>query len=185
MQNATLASMASEDLFEGAIALITGANKGIGFEIARGLGAKKILVLIGARDEARGKRGCSQAERRGYRRTIRAWPDVTNQQTIDRAARWIEDQFGHLDVLVNNAGIGEWGTKPSDVDLARVREVYDTNLFGPMAMTRAMLPPLRRSKHGRIVNVSSRPGIAGPWRATPSRLYPSSSRWDTTRPKRR
>jgi NAD(P)-dependent dehydrogenase (short-subunit alcohol dehydrogenase family) len=111
-------------------------------------------VLIGARDEARGRAAADKLKREGI--DARFVPlDVTNKESIGRAAQWIEDQFGHLDILVNNAGIGEWGTKPSDVDLAKVREVYDTNLFGPMAVTQAMLPLLRRSKHGRIVNVSS------------------------------
>jgi NAD(P)-dependent dehydrogenase (short-subunit alcohol dehydrogenase family) len=151
--------MTNGDLFQGAIALISGANKGIGFEIARGLGAKKIVVLIGARDEARGNAATAKLKAEGIDARF-AQLDVTNQQTIDRTARWIEDQFGHLDILVNNAGVGEWGTpraqsRPSDVDLAKVREVYDTNLFGPMAVTQAMLPLLRRSRHGRIVNVSS------------------------------
>ena len=146
--------MTNEDLFHGAIALITGANKGIGYEIARGLGLRKIVVLIGARDEARGQAAAAKLKSEGA--DARFVPlDVTNKETISRAARWIEDQFGHLDILVNNAGIGEWGSKPSDVDLAKVREVYETNLFGPMAVTQAMLPLLRRSQHGRIVNVSS------------------------------
>lgn len=81
--------------------------------------------------------------------------DVTDRETIGRAARWIEDRFGRLDILINNAGVAEWGAKPSDADLAKVREVYETNLFGPMAVTQAMLPLIRRSEHGRIVNVSS------------------------------
>jgi len=146
--------MTNGNLFEGAIALITGANKGIGYEIARGLGAKKITVLIGARDEARGH--AAEAKLKGEGFDARFVPlDVTKRDTISRAARWIEDQFGHLDILVNNAGIGEWGSKPSDVDPAKVREVYETNLFGPIAVTQAMLPLLRRSQHGRIVNLSS------------------------------
>jgi len=146
--------MTNGDLFEGAIALITGANKGIGYEIARGLGAKKIVVLVGARDEARGQAAATKLKVEGV--DARFVPlDVTNKETIGRTARWIEDQFGHLDILVNNAGIGEWGPKPSDADLVKVREVYETNLFGPVAVTQAMLPLLRRSKHGRIVNVTS------------------------------
>jgi NAD(P)-dependent dehydrogenase (short-subunit alcohol dehydrogenase family) len=146
--------MNNGDLFRGATALITGANKGIGFEVARGLGALKIVVLIGARDEARGQAAAANLKGEGF--DARFVPlDVTNKESIGRAAQWIEDQFGVLDILVNNAGIGEWGSKPSDADPAKVREVYDTNLFGPMAVTQAMLPLLRRSKHGRIVNVSS------------------------------
>jgi NAD(P)-dependent dehydrogenase (short-subunit alcohol dehydrogenase family) len=146
--------MTNNDLFQGAIALITGANKGIGYEIARGLSAKKIVVVIGARDEARGQAAATKLKGEGAdARFVQL--DVTNKETISRAARWIEEQFGHLDILVNNAGIGEWGAKPTDVDLAKLREVYETNLFGPMSVIQAMLPLLRRSERGRIVNVSS------------------------------
>jgi NAD(P)-dependent dehydrogenase (short-subunit alcohol dehydrogenase family) len=146
--------MTNNDPFHAAVALITGANKGIGYETARGLGAMKIVVLIGARDEAKGQAAAAKLKGEGAdARFVQL--DVTNKDTIGLAAQWIEDQFGRLDILVNNAGIGEWGFKPSEVDLARVREVYETNLFGPMAVTQAMLPLLRRSKHGRIVNVSS------------------------------
>ena len=146
--------MTHENLFLGAIALITGANKGIGYEIARGLGAKKIVALIGARDRARGQAAAANLKTEGI--DARFVPlDVTNKDSVASTARWIDDQFGVLDILVNNAGIAEFGFKPSEVDLAKVREVYDTNLFGPMAVTQAMLPLLRRSKRGRIVNVSS------------------------------
>lgn len=146
--------MTNTDGFEGAIALITGANKGIGFETARGLGTRKIKVLMGARDAGRGEAAAAKLRNEGMdARFVEL--DVTKPETVKRAARWIEDQFGHLDILVNNAGIAEWGAKPSEADLKKVREVYETNLFGPMAVTQVMLPLLQRSKHGRIVNVSS------------------------------
>jgi NAD(P)-dependent dehydrogenase (short-subunit alcohol dehydrogenase family) len=146
--------MANVELFQGDIALISGANKGIGFEIARGLGAKKITVLVGARDEARGHAAADKLKTEGIdARFIKL--DVADQGTIQRAAEWIEKEFGRLDILVNNAAIVEQIAKPSEVDLAKVREVYETNVFGPMAMTQAMLPLLRKSKHGRIVNVTS------------------------------
>jgi NAD(P)-dependent dehydrogenase (short-subunit alcohol dehydrogenase family) len=146
--------MANVELFQGDIALISGANKGIGFEIARGLGAKKIKVLVGARDESRGQAAAEKLKAEGVdARFVKL--EVTDPGTIQRAAEWIEKEFGRLDILVNNAGIGDFGAKPSGADLAKVREVYDTNVFGPMAMTQAMLPLLRKSKHGRIVNVSS------------------------------
>lgn len=146
--------MTNVELFEGDIALISGANKGIGYEIARGLGAKKIKVLVGARDEARGQASVDKLKAEGV--DARFIPlDVTDQGTIQRAAARIEKEFGRLDILINNAGIGDFGAKPSGADLAKVREVYETNVFGPMAMTQAMLPLLRKSKHGRIVNVSS------------------------------
>jgi NAD(P)-dependent dehydrogenase (short-subunit alcohol dehydrogenase family) len=142
------------ELFQGDVALISGANKGIGYEIARGLGAKKITVLVGARDEARGQAAAAKLQAEGAdARFVKL--DVTDHETVRRAAEWIEKEFGRLDILVNNAGIGEWGAKPSGVDLAKVREVYETNFFGPIALAQAMLPLLRKSKHGRIVNVSS------------------------------
>jgi len=146
--------MANVQVFEGDIALISGANKGIGFEIARGLGAKKIKVLVGARDEARGQAAAGKLKAEGAdARFIQL--DVTDHGTIERAAQWIEKEFGRLDILVNNAGVAEFGTKPSDVDLAKVREVYETNFFGPVTLIQRMLPLLKKSKHGRIVNVSS------------------------------
>jgi NAD(P)-dependent dehydrogenase (short-subunit alcohol dehydrogenase family) len=142
------------ELFQGDVALISGANKGIGYEIARGLGAKKIKVLVGARDEARGQTAVEKLKAEGAEARF-VELDVTDAGTIQRAAAWIEKEFGRLDILVNNAGIGDFGAKPSDVDLAKVREVYETNLFGPMAMIQIMLPLLRKSKHGRVVNISS------------------------------
>jgi NAD(P)-dependent dehydrogenase (short-subunit alcohol dehydrogenase family) len=146
--------MSNVEVFQGDVALITGANKGIGYEIARGLGAKKITVLVGAREEARGQAAADKLKTEGIdARFIKL--DVTDPVTIQRAAERIEKEFGRLDILVNNAGIGEFGAKPSAVDLAKVRAVYDTNVFGPMAMIQSMLPLLRKSKHGRIVNVSS------------------------------
>jgi NAD(P)-dependent dehydrogenase (short-subunit alcohol dehydrogenase family) len=146
--------MSNAELFEGDIALISGANKGIGYEIARGLGAKKIRVLVGARDEARGLTAASKLKAEGVdARFVKL--DVTDHETIRNAAAWIEKQFGRLDILVNNAGVAEWGFKPSDIDLAKVREVYETNFFGPVALIQGMLPLLRKSEHGRVVNVSS------------------------------
>jgi NAD(P)-dependent dehydrogenase (short-subunit alcohol dehydrogenase family) len=146
--------MANVELFQGDIALISGANKGIGFEIARGLGAKKIKVLVGARDRARGQAAVDTLTAEGAdARFVEL--NVTDEGTVQRAAQWIEKEFGHLDILINNAGIAEWDAKPSTVDLAKVREVYETNFFGPAAVIQAMLPLLKKSKHGRIVNVSS------------------------------
>jgi NAD(P)-dependent dehydrogenase (short-subunit alcohol dehydrogenase family) len=146
--------MANVELFQGDIALISGANKGIGYEIARGLGAKQIQVLVGARDEARGQAAVEKLKAQGAdARFVKL--DVTDSGTIQRAAEWIEKEFGRLDILINNAGIAEWGSKPSDVALSKVREVYETNFFGPVALIQAMLPLLKKSKHGRIVNVTS------------------------------
>jgi NAD(P)-dependent dehydrogenase (short-subunit alcohol dehydrogenase family) len=146
--------MANVEVFQGDIALISGANKGIGFEIARGLGAKKIKVLVGARDAARGQAAVEKLKAEGAdARFVEL--NVTEEGTVQRAAQWIEKEFGHLDILINNAGIAEWDAKPSTVDLAKVREVYETNFFGPVVLIQTMLPLLKKSKHGRIVNVSS------------------------------
>jgi NAD(P)-dependent dehydrogenase (short-subunit alcohol dehydrogenase family) len=146
--------MANVEVFKGDIALISGANKGIGFEIARGLGAKKIKVLVGARDAARGQAAVDTLKAEGAdARFVEL--NVTDAGTVQRTAQWIEKEFGQLDILINNAGIAEWDAKPSTVDLAKVREVYETNFFGPVVLIQAMLPLLKKSKHGRIVNVSS------------------------------
>ena len=136
------------------IALITGANKGIGLEIARQLGTQGITVLIGARDEKRG----SEAAEKLQAENIDAHAvqlDVTNQQSIDAAANYIESEFGKLDILVNNAGIAIDNAPPSQLDMEILRRTYDTNFFGVFAVTKAMLPLLHKSQAGRIVNTSS------------------------------
>lgn len=146
--------MANVENFEGDIALISGANKGIGYEIARGLGAKKVKVLVGARDEGRGKAAVDALKSEGAdARFVKL--DVTEPSTVQHAAEWISKEFGRLDILINNAATAEWGTTPGTVELAKLKEVYETNFFGPVALIQAMLPMLRKSKHGRIVNVSS------------------------------
>ena len=148
------------------IALVTGANKGIGFEIARGLGAQGSLVLLGSRDDSRGKKAAAQLVAEG----IGVLPielDVTDKISILSAAAQIEAQYGRLDILVNNAGVSfEAGAKPSAVDLGAVRRVYDVNVFGVIAVTQAMLPLLLKSPRGRIVNVSSGLGSLG-WNTDP------------------
>jgi NAD(P)-dependent dehydrogenase (short-subunit alcohol dehydrogenase family) len=137
------------------IALVTGANKGIGLEIARQLGEQGTLVLIGARDEARGQEAAAGLTARG----LPAAPlviDVTDGASAARAARQIEDQHGRLDILVNNAGItGGFRGAPSEVTPDQLRQVYDTNVFGVVTVTNHLLPLLRRSAAGRIVNMSS------------------------------
>ena len=136
------------------IALITGANKGIGLEIARQLGTQGITVLIGARDEKRG----SVAAEKLQAENIDAHAvqlDVTNQQSIDAAAKHIESEFGKLDILVNNAGIAIDNAPPSQLDMEILRRTYETNFFGVFAVTKAMLPLLHKSQAGRIVNISS------------------------------
>jgi NAD(P)-dependent dehydrogenase (short-subunit alcohol dehydrogenase family) len=137
------------------IALVTGANKGIGYEIARGLAKQQMTVLLGCRDLSRAEKAAGQLAQEGLA-AIPVLLDVTRPETITSAAAHIDAARGKLDVLVNNAGIArEWQFKPSQVDLSLVKEIYETNLFGPMAVIQAMLPLLLRAPAGRIVNVSS------------------------------
>jgi NAD(P)-dependent dehydrogenase (short-subunit alcohol dehydrogenase family) len=144
------------------IALITGANKGIGFEIARQLGAQGITILAGVRNQARGEAAVQQLHAGGIDATV-VHLDVTDQASIDAAAAFIDQTYGKLDILVNNAGISmrEWGTPPSELALEDVRKTFETNFFGAFAVIKAMLPLLRRSEAGRIVNLSSEMGSLG------------------------
>jgi NAD(P)-dependent dehydrogenase (short-subunit alcohol dehydrogenase family) len=137
------------------VALVTGANKGIGREIARGLGRLGHTVLAAARDEERGALAVAELVGEGIdARFVQL--DVTEERSVGKAAERIAEEFGRLDVLVNNAGITNGlDGRPSQTTVARMRKVYDTNVFGVVAVTNAMLPLLRRSPAGRIVNVSS------------------------------
>jgi NAD(P)-dependent dehydrogenase (short-subunit alcohol dehydrogenase family) len=136
------------------VAFITGGNKGIGFEIARQLGRQGMTVLLGARDERRGQEAAEKLRADGVdARSIQL--DVTSQESIDRAARRIEKEFGRLDVLVNNAGIFIDDAPPSGLSMEALRRTFETNFFGAVAITKTMLPLLRRSRAGRIVNMSS------------------------------
>ena len=135
------------------IALITGANKGIGKEIARQLGAQGMTVLIGARDQERGEAAAADLKANGTdAHAVRL--DVTDATSIEAAARQIESEYGRLDVLVNNAGIALDGG-PGGVDVDMLRRTYETNVFGVFAVTKAMTPLLKMSGAGRIVNMSS------------------------------
>ncbi len=135
--------------------LITGANKGLGREAARRLLADGHDVWLGARDQARGR---AAAEALGGR-FVRL--DVTDDESIDAAARQIAAESGGLDVLVNNAGITGGRTPPSEVTGDQMRAVFETNVFGIVRVTRAFLPLLERSPNPVIVNVSSGMGSLG------------------------
>ncbi|MER6945426.1 SDR family oxidoreductase [Nonomuraea sp. NPDC000554] len=141
------------------IALVTGANKGIGYEIATGLGTLGYRVGVGARDEARRESAVEKLRAAGTD-AFGVPLDVTVDQSVTEAAELIERQAGRLDVLVNNAGIsGEtgpgWMQDPTTLDLDVVRTVVETNVIGVIRVTNAMLPLLQRSTSPRIVNLSS------------------------------
>ncbi|MER6140346.1 SDR family oxidoreductase [Streptomyces sparsogenes] len=140
------------------IALVTGANKGIGYEIAAGLGALGWGVGVGARSEERREAAVAKLRADG----IDAFGvplDVTDDASVAAAVKLIEDRAGRLDVLVNNAGItGGAPQAPTTVDPATVRAAVETNVIGTIRVTNAMLPLLRRSASPRIVNMSSSVG---------------------------
>ncbi|MFB9318174.1 SDR family oxidoreductase [Cryptosporangium minutisporangium] len=145
------------------IALVTGANKGIGRAAAEQLAALGMTVLLGARDPHRGEEAAAGIRAAGGDAHAVVL-DVTDHAVVRAAAEQIEARFGHLDVLINNAGITGSGQVspldatdqiPSGVELDMVCAVFETNVFGVIAVTNAMLPLLRRSPAPRIVNVSS------------------------------
>jgi NAD(P)-dependent dehydrogenase (short-subunit alcohol dehydrogenase family) len=137
-----------------AVALVTGANRGIGRETARQLAELGYDVLLSARDENRAREA---AEAVGARPLVL---DVSDPASIERAAAEVSEDPGSLDVLVNNAGVGtDWGVAGVDPDFAAIQDALDTNFFGAYRLTVGLLPLLRASEHPRVVNVSS--GMGG------------------------
>lgn len=139
------------------VALITGANRGIGLETARQLGRQGITVLVGARDLAKGEVGAASLRKDGIdARAVKL--DVAAPADCASVAKLIEKEFGRLDILVNNAGVlldhrkgNETSTTPAEL----LRKTFDTNFFGVVALTQTLLPLIRKSEAGRIVNLSS------------------------------
>ncbi|MDR7384519.1 SDR family oxidoreductase [Promicromonospora iranensis] len=142
-------------------ALVTGANKGIGFAIAQGLGAIGFRVAVGARDDVRREEAVEHLRAAGVD-AFGVALDVTSDDSVTAAAEAIERTAGRLDVLVNNAGIGgrtDGGAQdPTTLDLEVVRTVLETNVLGVVRVTNALLPLLRRASSPRIVNMSSTMG---------------------------
>ena len=172
------------------VALITGANQGIGLQIAKELAAKNFTVLVGSRDYARGEEAAKTVVGDAHALQL----DVTDQASITAAAERVRNEFGRLDVLINNAAISHTrplegmsireyskSTRPSTVSLDEMRAVFETNVFGVVAVTQAMLPLLREAPDARIVNVSSGVGSltrnsdpAFPYRPIFGPVYPAS-----------
>jgi NAD(P)-dependent dehydrogenase (short-subunit alcohol dehydrogenase family) len=145
-----------------AVALVTGANKGIGKDIARQLATAGLTVYVGSRDADRGRRAVEEIG--GDARLLVL--DVTDATSIAAAA----SQIGTLDILINNAGIMTDAARVTEADVAGFRRTYETNLFGVLAVTNAFLPALRRSPRPRIVNVSSGTGSLS-WSSDPDREF--------------
>ncbi len=172
------------------VALITGANQGIGLQIARELAAHGLTVLVGSRDFGRGEAAARSVGPDAHPLQL----DVTDQASVTAAAEHVRREFGRLDVLVQNAAIAHTGlrpgetvedlaarTRPSNVSLEEMRAVWDTNVFGVLSVYQAMLPLLRLAPHASIVNVSSGVGSltrnsdpAFPYRAIFGPVYPAS-----------
>jgi NAD(P)-dependent dehydrogenase (short-subunit alcohol dehydrogenase family) len=140
------------------VALITGANRGIGFETARQLGKKGVTVVVGARSLAAAQKTAASLEKEG----IDAFPvqlDVTSAADRKTAAKAVGEKYGKLDILINNAGVGpeEGLGKPKTIETTEeeLQKIFGTNLFATIAVTREFLPLLKKSPAARIVNLSS------------------------------
>jgi NAD(P)-dependent dehydrogenase (short-subunit alcohol dehydrogenase family) len=151
------------------IAIVTGANRGIGLEVVRQLAQQGMTVILGSRDLQKGEAAAAKLISDGLSVLPRQL-DVTDADSIAQLGDRIEQEFGRVDVLVNNAGVlyDTWQT-PSTANLETVQEAFDTNTLGVWRMCKAFVPLLRRSSHGRIVNVSSGAGsLAGMGDSTPA-----------------
>lgn len=165
------------------IALVTGANKGIGLATAGRLARECGHVIVAARKSDAGAAAADRLSREGGSVSSLV-VDVTDPASVAAAAAAVSERFGHLDVLVNNAGILPEATNPDAtevLDLAMFQRTYATNVLGPVAVVEAFLPLLRKSPAGRIVNVSSAMGSlahqtdpSSPWHAMVVPAYQSS-----------
>lgn len=151
-------NLESVPIGEAKLALVTGANRGIGFEICRQLATRGVRTILGARDEAKGKAAAGKLTAEGLEVLFRPL-DVTDPASVRDVKDWVERELGRLDVLINNAAISvERDTPGSVVDMETAHRTIDTNLFGPWMLCQAFIPMMRRQAYGRIVNVSSGKG---------------------------
>lgn len=134
--------------------LITGGNKGLGFEAARRLGELGWTVFLGSRDEGRGREAVDKLVANGAN-VVLVPLDVTSDESVAGAVRRVREHTDRLDVLVNNAGAPGKVVAPADATADEVHSVYDTNVYGPIRVTHAFLPLLRAADHPRVVMVSS------------------------------
>jgi NAD(P)-dependent dehydrogenase (short-subunit alcohol dehydrogenase family) len=134
------------------VALVSGANRGIGREVARQLVEQGYKVVVGSRDLAKGEKTAAELGDGAEATQL----DVRDEASVRETISFVEREFGRLDVLVNNAGITDgWSVTAAEADFDKVREILDTNLFGSWRLAKAVLPLMRRNGYGRIVNVSS------------------------------
>src|SRR3712207_5551293 len=130
---------------DGRVAVVSGANRGIGREIVRQLAEKGISTILGSRDEEQGRTAAEGMN-----------GNVVEEDSVYRLASFVEDEFGRLDILINNAGIAnDSGQRGVDADLGSVREALEANLFGAWRLCKTFVPLMQRNGYGRIVNISS------------------------------
>lgn len=146
----------------GEVVLVTGAARGIGYEVTRQLAERGAIVLVSARDARRAGEAAEELTQAGDVRPLAVPLDVADSESVHRAAEAIEADPGRLDVLVNNAAAYvDWSETASGADLDAARLLLETNLLGSWRMAKALLPLLRQSDHPRVVNVSSGAGSHG------------------------
>jgi len=137
------------------VALVTGANKGIGFEISRGIASRDVTVVMGARNSQRGETACSRLQAEGLDAHFQLL-DVADTDSIKAAVNGISNRFGRLDVLVNNAGIMVDGNVTAlELGVQTVQETMRTNFYGPLLLCQSCILVMRKNDYGRIVNISS------------------------------
>ncbi|TDU91416.1 NAD(P)-dependent dehydrogenase (short-subunit alcohol dehydrogenase family) [Kribbella voronezhensis] len=134
--------------------LITGGNKGLGYEAARRLGEQGWTVYLGSRDEGRGQEAAERLAADGVN-VVLIPLDVTSEESVAEAVRLVEKHTDRLDVLINNAGAPGRGIAPAEATAEEIHSVYDTNVYGPVRVTHAFLPLLQAAENPRVVMVSS------------------------------
>ncbi len=139
------------------VAVVTGANRGIGFETCRQLAKKGIQVILTSRDRAKGEAAVEKLQAEGL--DVSYHPlDVTDSDSVQRLAEFIKREFGQLDILVNNAGVSlDSSDSVLNTKIDTLRKTMDTNLYGPLLLCQALIP-LMKHNYGRVVNVSSGAG---------------------------
>jgi NAD(P)-dependent dehydrogenase (short-subunit alcohol dehydrogenase family) len=142
------------------VALVTGSNRGIGFEIAKQLSMKNIEVILTSRHSANGEAAARKIARDGAKKVVAMKLDVSNQVSVDNLLDEVEKTFGRLDMLVNNAAIliDKDSAVASNADLETVKATLETNLIGAWRICKAFIPLMKKNGYGRIVNVSSGAG---------------------------
>ena len=161
---------------ESRVAVVTGGNRGLGLETCRQLGGRGMQVVLTARDTEAGRDAAAELRSDGHDVTFRRL-DVTSSAQVEELARFLSDETGRVEVLVNNAGVYlDRGVAALDVDLDAVRRTMDVNAYGPLRLCQALVPMMRRRGYGRVVNVSSGSGAFDEM-GTGTLAYGASKTW--------